>query len=62
MKGSLLNRKRNVTLKCAYVVALIVIPGMVAGCTLREAVIDGFLGGISSVVSTIVEERVLGLP
>ncbi|MEE9297130.1 MAG: hypothetical protein V3W34_19490 [Phycisphaerae bacterium] len=31
--------------------------GITAGCSLREAVIDGFLGGITSVVSTVVVQR-----
>ncbi len=55
-------QKRNVTLTCAYVVGLIVIVGMAAGCSLREAVTDGFFGGIRGAISTIVEDSVLGQP
>lgn len=62
MKGLLLKPKRIVTPKWAYLVALILMTGMTAGCSLQQAVTDGFFGGISSVVSTVVVERLLGLP
>ena len=60
MKGLLLKLKRNVTPKCAYILALMLIAGMTGGCGLREAVTNGFFGGISNIVSTAVAELVRG--
>ena len=61
MKGLLLKAKRNITQKCAYVMALMLIIGMTGGCGLREAVTGGFFGAISNIVSTAVMDLVGGL-
>ena len=50
--------KRNMTRKYSYIVVSALIAAMTAGCSLQDALADGFLGGIRSTVSALVVDAV----
>lgn len=49
-----MDRKRNVTPKYSYMLVLALIAAMTVGCSVRNAVTDGFFSAISEIVSTVV--------
>ena len=53
-----MDRKRNMTRKYSCIVVLALIAAMTAGCSLQDALADGFFAGINSTVSALVVDTV----
>lgn len=54
-------RRHNTRLRMCVLIGLLSVACVGSGCSLAEAVVDGFFGGISDTVATVVSNSAVGV-